>query len=263
MDFLKKHYEKVILGLVLAGLVGGLVFMLFYIGRDREEMENRTSTVINPKTAGLTNLDLTANEAVLKRLGTPLKLDYETGNRVFNPLDWLRDPQNNLIRDTKVGAQTCVVTNIAPLYLIITLDNASTNELGARYAVGVERQAALTVAKRKKTQRFVSVGDKPNDVFALVEVKGAAENPDSLTLKLVDSGETITVTKELPYRHVEGYLADFRYPLENRTFLRKRIGDRVSFGGTDYVVSDVGQDFVRIVDQSNQKPIMLPYTPPQ
>ena len=37
MDFLKKHYEKVLLGVMLAGLIGVLVFMLFYIASDTEE----------------------------------------------------------------------------------------------------------------------------------------------------------------------------------------------------------------------------------
>ena len=35
MQFLKKHYEKILLGIVLAGLIGVLVFMLFYIAADK------------------------------------------------------------------------------------------------------------------------------------------------------------------------------------------------------------------------------------
>ena len=261
MDFIKKHYEKIILGIVLAGLVGALVFMMFYISSDRDEMEKKTTSVINPPSKGLTNLDLTANNATLSRLASPYKLDFETGNRVFNPVDWGKTSDNSLIRAAKVGPQTCVVTNITPLNLIITFDNVTTNELGARYAVGVERQAAATTVKRKKTQRFVSAGEKPNDVFSLVEVKGAPENPDALVLKLVDSGETITVAKDNPFRRTDAYMADFRYPIENRTFLRRRVGDKVTFGGTDYLISDISQNTVGIVDQSNQRRTELNFNP--
>ncbi len=35
MEFLKKHYEKILLGVVLAGLIGVLVFMMFYIAADK------------------------------------------------------------------------------------------------------------------------------------------------------------------------------------------------------------------------------------
>jgi hypothetical protein len=261
MDFIKKHYEKIILGIVLAGLVGALVFMMFYISHDREVMEASSNNVTNPKTAGLTNLDLAANHATITRLATPAKLDFETGNRVFNPVDWVKNPDGTLTRATKIGPQTCVVTNIVPLYLIVTLDGVTTNEFGARYTIGVEKQSAPTAAKRHKTQRFVSVGDKPNDVFALVEIKGAAENPDTVVLKLIDSGEPATVAKENPFRRVDAYMADFRYDLEKKSFLRRRVGDRVTFGGTDYVVSDITQNAVGIVDQSNQRRTELPFNP--
>ena len=36
MDFIKKHYEKIMLGVVLLGLVGVLVFMPFLIPSDRQ-----------------------------------------------------------------------------------------------------------------------------------------------------------------------------------------------------------------------------------
>ena len=37
MDFVKKHYEKILLSVVLLGLMGVLVFMLYLIPSDRTE----------------------------------------------------------------------------------------------------------------------------------------------------------------------------------------------------------------------------------
>ena len=261
MDFLKKHYEKVVLGLVLAGLIGGLVFMLFYINQDREEMDRKTSSVINHKTTPLPNLYLTTENNTLQRLQSPYVLNFETENKVFNPLDWLKSQDGSLIRAAKVGPSMCVVTNITPLYLIITLDGVTTNESGARYTLGVEKQGASSAAKRHKQQRFVSVGDKPNDVFSLVEVKGPAENPDSLLIKLVDSNETVPVSTATPYRRIDAYSADFKYDLERKIFPRRRAGDKVAFNGTDYVVSDINANEVILTDQTNQKKTSLPFTP--
>ena len=115
--------------------------------------------------------------------------------------------------------------------------------------------------KRRKQQRFVSMGDKANDTFSLAEVRGAAENPDSLTLKLVDSGELAVVTKDKPFRRVDAYTADFRYDPEKRVFRGRRTGDKVSFGGTDYTVADVNQNELILQDLSNQKKTSLPFAP--
>lgn len=262
MDFIKKNYEKILLGLVLAGLVGALVFMLFYINSDRQQMEEKSNSVINPNVKQLTNLDLTIQNTALARLRSPYILDFETGNKVFNPMEWQKGPDGSLIRHDNVGPRACIVTNISPLYTVITFDSLTTNEVGvARYALRVERQAATTAAKRRPQQRFISMGDKPNDFFSLVEVKGSPENPESLTIKLVDTGETVTISssKENPFRRVDGYLASFRYDLERKTFVNRRVGDKVTFGGTDYIVSEINQNELILADQTNQKKTSLPY----
>jgi hypothetical protein len=72
---------------------------------------------------------------------------------------------------------------------------------------------------------------------------------------------TVPKEKENPYRRIDAYMADFRYPIENKTFLRKRVGDKVTFGGTDYLVSGVSQDSLELADQTNQKRTSLAYSP--
>jgi hypothetical protein len=262
MQFLKKHYEKILLGMVLAGLIGVLVFMLFYIAADKEQMEQHVTELINPPVKALLDLDLTTNSAAMSRFQSPYNLDFETGNKVFNPFDWQKALDGHLVKKaTSVGAQVAVVTNIAPLYLILSLDSIATNEFGARYVIGVTKQAAPTASKRGKQQRFVSVGDKPNDTFTLLQVKGAPENPEGLVLKLVDSGETVTVSRDKPFLRVDAYMADFRYDPEKKVFRAQRSGNRVSFGGSDYLVVDVNRNELILADQSNQKKTSLPFTP--
>jgi hypothetical protein len=246
---------------VLSGLIGVLVFMLFYIANDQQKMSDNENGLINAPVTPLPNLDLTTNNAAMVRLQSAFSLDFDTGNKVFNPFEWQKKPDGELVKKATSITQVALVTDIAPLYLIISLNSVTTNELGARYAIGVEKQAADTRAKRGKQQRYVSPGDKPNDWFALLEIKGPPENPNALVLKMIDTGETVSISRDKPFRRVEGYMADLSYELEKKVFRGRRVGEKLSFGGTDYVIFDINQNEVVLTDQSNQKKTPLPFTP--
>lgn len=261
MQFLKKHYEKFLLGAVLAGLIGVLVFMLFYIAADKDAMEQNVNSLINPPVKQLPDLDLSTNLAVMARLQAPYVLDFETGNKLFNPFEWQKTADGRMVRKASLGAKIAAVTSITPLYLTLSLDSVKTNEFGVRYVIGVEDQASSSLAKRHKQTRYISLGDKPNDAFALLDVKGPPDNPESLVLKLVDSGDTITVGPGKPFRRVDAYTADLRYDPEKKVFRNRRTGDRISFGGTDYLIVEVNQHEVVLADQTNQKKTSLPFKP--
>ena len=127
---------------------------------------------------------------VIERLQSPYQLDFDTTNRLFNPVEWVRMADGTLREATGTTPQAAVVTSITPLYTVLTLDSVETNVFGPpRYVIGVERQAAANPVMRHKQQRFVSTDDAKKDVFTLVEVKGPPENPDYLALKLADSGQ--------------------------------------------------------------------------
>jgi hypothetical protein len=262
MEFFKKHYEKILLGLVLAGLVGALVTLPFYIDADEQKTHDLIDNLLNPKKVErLPDLDLSAGQTVVARLQAPYNLDFETQNKLFNPMTWEKSLDGTLIPATgHTGPQMVVVTSITPLNLVITLDSVVTNELGARYVVGVEKQAETVPSMRVKHQHYVSPGDK-NDTFTLVAVNGPPENPDALTLKLADSGATVTISHDKAFRRVDAYAADFRYDPEKKVFRARRNGDKVSFNGTDYLVDEVNRNELILQDQSNQKRTSLPFTP--
>jgi hypothetical protein len=263
MDFLKKHYEKILLGVMLVGLIGVLVFMLFYIASEKSEMADKSMNLINPRVKELADLDMGALSDAAARLDQPYNLDLETTNRLFNPMEWQKSMDGGLIlAASRTGLQVAMVTNIAPLYTIVTLDTVTTNELGVRYVIKVEHQAAAKPSQRRPVSKYLGSNDRtPNDAFTLEDIKGAPENPDELELKLADSGETISIASGKPYRRIDGYTADFRYDPERKAFHGRRVGDRVAFGGEDYTVVDVNQNELILQDQSNQKKTSLPFVP--
>lgn len=262
MEFVKKHYEKLILSAVLLGVVGFLVFLPFVISHDQAEQKAMAVTITKPKVVPLAPLDLSRWKSASARLTTQAAFDFSSTNKLFNPVEWKKALNGDLIK-VKTGSEiveAVVVTKITPLYFLVTLDQVTTNELGARYAIGVERQAAPYPAQRRKQQRFASVGEK-KDAFTLVSVKGAPENPSEVILKLADSGDTISISKDKPFQRVDGYAADLKYDPERKNFTGRRIGGAISVGGQDYIVVAIDADEVILSAQSNQKRTTLKYTP--
>src|SRR5438477_1726187 len=138
MDFLKKHYEKVLLGLVLLGLVAAMTFMLFKIGGDKQKLEDLRNSYIRKTAKPLTNLDLTMPEHALKRVATVAVIDFTSTNRLFNPMAWVKTADGRLIPSVQAGPSALAVSNIIPLYLRITFESVSSAADGSpKYLVGI------------------------------------------------------------------------------------------------------------------------------
>lgn len=255
MDFIKKNWEKVLLGIVLVGLAVAVAFLPLKISSEKQNLEAVRNQILNPAIKPLPPVDLTAAEALLKRSATPLVLDFSTGHRLFNPVLWQKSTDGKPLKvqsGNEVGPAALTVTKTTPLYTIITLDNVTTNESGARYAIGLERQAADKPRDRGKRPYFISTDSKA-EAFKLVSIKGPAENPTEMTLELADSLEKITISKSVPYKRPDGYLADLKYPPENRTWLGRRKDDKLTFGGADYNIVAISETEVVVSAGSGKK----------
>ena len=270
MDFVKKHYEKILLGFVLLGLVGALVFLPFMIASDQQKLKDMSYGVVHPKTAQLPGLDFTRETNVLGRLQSPYKLDFSTTNKLFNSVPWSRTPDGHFI---KLAASDVVslaaVTKITPLYLILSLDSietnsVDTNEPAARYVVSMERQASTLPSQRGKRQHYASVGEKvgeKNDAFMIREVSSSPADPGTLKLivQLMDTGESATLSKEKPFLRVDGYSADLKYDPEKKTWQGQRVNAVLKFAGDDYIIVAIDQGAVILKARSNDKKTTLPY----
>ncbi|MGA3266622.1 MAG: hypothetical protein ABSE16_07360 [Verrucomicrobiota bacterium] len=256
MNFLKKHYEKILLSLVLLGLLGVLGYMVVFIPQEQESVRKYTETIIHPPLVALPGLDMAEESNVVNRLQTPYQLDFDTGNKLFNPIEWHMKPDRTMVPFTELGPKAAVVTNIEPLYFVLTLKSVETNEFGARFVISVDRQNT-----GHQETHYVSVGDH-NSVFTVV-TNGAPGNPDALILKLADSaeGETVTLSKGQPYKRADAYEADIKYDPENKSWPRCRVGRQLSFAGDVYTIVDINPHEVIISAQSNQRKWSLPYTP--
>lgn len=261
MDFLKKHYEKILLGVVLLGLVGAMAFLPFLILHDRNVLDETSTGIISHRVRPLPPLEMTEQSNAIERLQLPYHLNFETTNRLFNPVEWQKAVNGALIKlenGNEVGPQAARITKITPLYFILTLDSVETNEFGARYVIGVERQAAAAAWQRARRQHYASVGDK-NDAFTILAANGPPGNPTQLILRLTDSGERVTLSPNQPFRRVDGYMADLKYGPEGINWHEQRVGDDLRFYGDDYIIVAINQNEVVLSAKSNQKKTTLIY----
>jgi hypothetical protein len=264
MDFLKKHYEKVLLGVVLLGLAVAVAFLPFKIASDKQDLENKRNQLIHPKVTELPNLNLTAEEAVLKRMAVPAKVDFSAPNKLFNPMPWQRAADGHLSRvdATNVGPNAVTITKMTPLYLKLTLDEVTMTDSGARCKIGIENETAFNLKDRKK-QKYCRLGDK-NEAFTLRDIKAPPDNPTNVTvvLELNDTKQRVEVSHDQPFRRIDGYMADLKYaPENNKIWTRCRIGAQLSFNGEDYKIVAIPENEVVLSAKSNQKNWTVKYSP--
>jgi hypothetical protein len=262
MDLLKKHYEKILLGIVLVGLAVGTAFLPIMISQESRSLKDKAEQIIGAKVEPLPDPDTSRQNALFKRVESPVKLNFSTGNRLLNPVPWVKTPDGRIIKaqEGNIGPKAVTVTKISPLFTTISLDSVTVSDSGARYVIGVEREASPIPSQRRKKQYYATANAK-NDAFIIREVKGEPENPSALVLELNEGGEQITLVKDTPFKREDGYLADLKYDPERKTWTNRRVGSQISFGGEDYIVVAISKDEVVLSAKSNNKKTPISYSP--
>ena len=192
---------------------------------------------------------MTLGESTVKALETPLGADFSRPHNLLNPVQWQKGADGKLYKLEKgneVGPEAAVVVKTTPLYLILTFDSTGPSSSGvpSGYLIGIERQAAASATARRKKQTFATLDVKKEDMLTLRQVKGPPENPDELVVELADTGEKVSISKEKPYKRVDGYVADFRYDPEKKSFANRRMGDAVTIAGEAYNIVAITENEV-------------------
>lgn len=275
MQFLKNHYEKVILSLVLLGLVAAAVALTIQV--------NHVQGKLNADEKGL---ELPPNVPVQFRPFDPYQKAAEKGTNpppvnltgqhlLFNPVQWVLQPDGKLVKvdsENKLGVGAVEITKIAALNYILSLERVSGSPENPRYQLGLVRQGATEARDRNKKNLFLSTGGKTsqfaygetNVTASLKEVKGTPAQPDELVLELSMTGEdgqpkTLVVSTNKPYSEVMGYVIDLKYPPENKEFRNVKLGDIVTFGLEAYKVIAITEKQVTFEAVRNQKRMVIKY----
>jgi hypothetical protein len=268
MEFLKKHYEKVLLGVVLVGLTVGAASLPLMISAERAAEQAKTDEIIKRAPKPLEALDLKRSEEMVARASSRATLDLASSNRVFNSMPWQKRPDGTIfkVQPGNTGPEAVVITKLTPLFTRLSLDAISAAESGVRYVIGVEREAAPVVANRRKKQYSATLNQK-NDVFAIREVQGAPESPTALIIELNDTNERVALSREKRFEREDGYMADLRYEPERKNWTGIRVGaggpgtPPILIEGESYIVVAINKSEVVLSAKSNNKKTVVAFKP--
>jgi len=264
MQFLKKNYEKIVLGVVVLAALVVVAFLPITVSREKQQLTDMESNVLPPNPKALPPLDLTRVDELVKRGATSVSLNLADAPKIFNPVRWQLKADRTLFRNP-AGEEVkgLKVTRISPLYETYSLVSASASAgLATHYGIGIKHEAADTVARRNIRINYVSINQTTNN-FTVIAAEGPEEDPTSVTLRLTDTQITVKITKEKPYQRVEGYTADLVYTSENKSFLNRRKTDSssISFANESYKIVDIEESEVVLLQLSNQKQWIREFNP--
>jgi hypothetical protein len=264
MEFIKKHYEKVVLGLVVLGLAAAAALLPFIIKTKKDKLEEYRNNLTKRKVEPLPPLDMTIQDLAWKRAQDIYVLDLTTKHNTFNPVLWRKDATGKPVKMTSAdagGLGAIEFTDIHELYLIISYAEPTANG----YFVKVEQQGALKPSERTPHSSTVVRGGGKNDAYVLKEVKGTPENPTELIVEAKDFSEPFSVGPGKPFKRLDGYAADLKYKAEpTNTFTDQRVGGKLAFGPANqyrYKIVAITTNSVVLSAESNNKNTSIPFNP--
>src|SRR5262245_41809950 len=123
MEFLKKHYEKIVLSVVLLGLAIAAFFLTVKVQSVKQDLEEKGRRRTAAKKEPVKPVDLSTNEAAFERLSKPVKVQYSDEHNLANPLRWIKDKSGTPIPDLKVtGVKGLSLVKVNPLYLNVQFE---------------------------------------------------------------------------------------------------------------------------------------------
>jgi hypothetical protein len=261
MEFLKKHYEKIVLCVVLLGLAGAVLWMQSALEKVRSEFPD-TNAGPPPKTAPPAPVDLSAEQQALAQITNPPTVVLSGAHNLFNPVTWKRKANGDLIKIIKSGPDALIVTNIIPLYTIIAYDHPSPGS--PVYVMSIETNVDLRQPGVRKHTEYAKKDEKAkNRLYIVRGIKGAEDDPSEINLEIIETGETnVWVSTNTPYKRAGSYLADLKYdPDPTLSLHKKRVNDEFSLDNEPYKIVEITNDAVRVQARRTTKVTAIKWTP--
>jgi hypothetical protein len=259
MEFLKKHYEKIVLCVVLLGLAGAAVWMSSAKERVRTQFST-PETGPPPKTTPPAPLDLSADQHALEQLTNPPPVLLSGDHNLFNPVTWKRKPNGDLMKIVKTGPDALSVTNITPLYTIISYDRPTDSPV---YVMSWQQHADPRLVNSRGRPEYAHKDEKmKSGLYIIRGIKGAENDPSEINLEIIETGETnVWVSTNTPYKRVDSYLVDLKYDPDPLLPLNKlHVTNEFKLDNDPYKIVDISSNAVRVQSERTTKVTEIKWT---
>lgn len=260
MEFLKQHYEKVVLGVVLLALAGVAIWLPMKIKSDQDEVKAIVDQYkAEPSRKAVDPVDLAKVEQIREQTKTPPQADFSGKHNLFNSVRWIKTPEGTLekVDEDTIGARRVVIDAIKPLQFTVEFEQLAGT--GAGYNFRVTDESADRAADRRPKRVYSSMQAQKNDAFTLLSVNGPENDPLTFDIKINDTEEVIVVSKTKPYTATNGYAADLSYALEKKTWKDARVKQPLVFANDTNIVVDINPSEVILRAVSNEKTTTIPF----
>ncbi len=278
MEFLKNHYEKLILGLMLLLMASGAGLLVWESGLVQDQLADYRTLIIGSGGKPPPQEDTEKLRSLLAAVGKPSQTDFVNVHRVFNPLAWYMDTNGNFVPGTKVGVSQLAVHSITPQRLLLEFGGTGGTPERPTVSIGVTREFGRTAQEKTKKRQSVYLNstNTPANVAAnssnmldqgrkLVllarEASGTPENPE-VKCELHEPGKDplkFTLSKVQGFTTVVEHIAHIQYMAEtNFLWTTARKDTPMAFAGDTNIVVEITASNVVVRAVSNDKVTTLP-----
>ncbi|MBI5773045.1 MAG: hypothetical protein HZA89_04785 [Verrucomicrobia bacterium] len=274
MEFLKNHYEKIVLGLMLLLMATGAVVLVLEGGSVQERLKEYRQLVIGGDGKPPPQEDLEKLRNILTSAAKPSQADFVKVHRIFNPMAWYVDTNGNLIPGTKVGVSMLAVHSITPQRLLLefngiggtaekpSLSVKMVQEFGRSPQSKTTKSVVLNATNTPATATSANTLDPVRKLVLLArEAVGPTESPE-VKCELHEPGKEplkFTLSKAQAFSAVVEHIAHIQYMVEtNLVWPRARKDTPMTFAGDTNIVVDVTASNVIVRAVSNDKVTTIP-----
>jgi hypothetical protein len=258
MDFLKKHYEKIILGLVLVVVMFLALQIPSDINGEKRDQDERERKIKTQATNAVTPVDLVPMRQSVQNLNAPVPTKFaEPGHNVINPVLWKKGARGEMVKipTPEDAIRRLLIKEITPLRLTILLEKELKFSADShRMKITITDESLVPRVRRRPQSREPKVKEgESNDLFKVVAVTGPADNPSEVKIELRKGAKQIVIKRGETFSEVIAHEADLEYPPENKTFNDILVGGTISFNDERYKVIAITGSAVTIEGQTTPK----------
>ena len=243
MEFLKNHYEKLILSVVLLLLTAAAASMPFVISKNKQDIDAKLKSPRFGAPSEYEKRSLIELDQQLKSLEGEVSIDLGGEHNLVNPVAWQKINGSLLREDQLEPDKALRVDMIEPLYLRVDYKNAIGQGNAVKYEFGIAIENSDKSSYRSERRRRLEFNQNYSDhPFILKGIQGDAQSPTEIFMVVSDTNERVSVFPGRPYERLDGYRANLTITQPSEISRPNQyVGDQIVINRQKYKIVAIGK----------------------